>query len=236
MAPNGIKSKEQDYSLSASTLESSDLPTPPSPTHSHSDDDSISRASSIHSNHDRPSVESKKPPGASKAASVLSRQTTSSIKPPPITVPRKERRGLFAHVAVQQDQMERHLRDRLRRRSRTLGSAIVLPALLDIAADFNASASVTNFSVAFYMLSLGIFPLWWSSFSETLGRRTIYLVSFALFIVFNVLSAVSTGIGMFIVMRLLSGGAGASVQAVGAGTIADLWEPKERGRAMGIFT
>lgn len=36
-------------------------------------------------------------------------------------------------------------------------------------------------------------------------------------------------------MRILSGGAAASVQAVGAGTIADIWEPKERGRAMGIF-
>lgn len=36
-------------------------------------------------------------------------------------------------------------------------------------------------------------------------------------------------------MRLLSGGASASVQAVGAGTIADIWDPRERGRAMGIF-
>ncbi|KAH8434970.1 uncharacterized protein LDX57_012602 [Aspergillus melleus] len=36
-------------------------------------------------------------------------------------------------------------------------------------------------------------------------------------------------------MRMLSGGASASVQAVGAGTIADLWETHERGRAMSIF-
>lgn len=36
-------------------------------------------------------------------------------------------------------------------------------------------------------------------------------------------------------MRILGGGAAASVQAVGAGTIADIWEPKERGSAMGIF-
>ena len=40
---------------------------------------------------------------------------------------------------------------------------------------------------------------------------------------------------MLIVMRMLSGGASASVQAVGAGTIADLWEPRERGSAMSIF-
>lgn len=40
---------------------------------------------------------------------------------------------------------------------------------------------------------------------------------------------------MLVVMRMLSGGASASVQAVGAGTIADLWDVRERGRAMGIF-
>lgn len=85
------------------------------------------------------------------------------------------------------------------------------------------------------MLSMSIFPLWWSSFSETLGRRTIYLVSFTLFVIWSVLSAVSTSIGMLIVMRILAGGAAASVQAVGAGTVADLWEVRERGRAMGMF-
>ena len=36
-------------------------------------------------------------------------------------------------------------------------------------------------------------------------------------------------------MRMLAGGAAASAQTVGAGTIADVWEVKERGRAMGIF-
>lgn len=40
---------------------------------------------------------------------------------------------------------------------------------------------------------------------------------------------------MLIVFRILSGAAAASVQAVGAGTAADVWEPKERGRAMGLF-
>ena len=40
---------------------------------------------------------------------------------------------------------------------------------------------------------------------------------------------------MLVVMRMLGGAAAASVQAVGAGTIADLFEPRERGRAMGFF-
>jgi len=116
-----------------------------------------------------------------------------------------------------------------------MGSAIVMPALLPIAHDFHASTTTTNLSVALYMLSMSFFPLWWSSFSETLGRRTIYIISFAFFVLFGALAAVSTSIGMLVAMRMLSGGAAASVQAVGAGSISDIWEPKERGRAMGIF-
>ena len=85
------------------------------------------------------------------------------------------------------------------------------------------------------MLSLAFFPLFWSSFCETSGRRSIYLISFTLFVLFNVLSALSTNIAMFIVMRVLSGGASGSVQTVGAGTLADIWHVKERGRAMGFF-
>jgi multidrug resistance protein len=82
---------------------------------------------------------------------------------------------------------------------------------------------------------MAIFPLFWSSLSERLGRRTIYIASFILFIIFGIVSAVSRSISMLIVMRTLSGGAAASVQAVGAGTIADIWEVRERGKAMGIF-
>ncbi|KAI0451073.1 major facilitator superfamily domain-containing protein [Xylaria acuta] len=116
-----------------------------------------------------------------------------------------------------------------------MGSSIFYPSLGEIAADLRVSATVVNVSVAVYMLSMSIFPLWWSSFSETLGRRSIYLVSFALNAAFTAASGLSRNIGQLILFRVLAGGAAASVQAVGAGTIADLWEPRERGRAMGIF-
>ncbi|KAK8207598.1 hypothetical protein M8818_004252 [Zalaria obscura] len=171
---------------------------------------------------------------------------SSSVHRDPVKIPRSKRRGLLARVAVLAEVEEP--KDYTRRTkwiitfiiaiagaAAPMGSGIILPALTDIDKAFDTSPTITNLSVAMFMLSMSIFPLWWSSFSETLGRRTIYLISFLLFLVFNILSAVSTGIAMFIVMRILSGGAAASVQAVGAGTIADIWEVRERGRAMGIF-
>lgn len=99
----------------------------------------------------------------------------------------------------------------------------------------NTTEDIANLSVALYMISMSIFPLWWSSFSEQFGRRSIYIISFALFLIFAILSAVSTNIAMLIVFRIFTGGASASVQAVGAGTIADIWESHERGRAMSMF-
>ena len=77
--------------------------------------------------------------------------------------------------------------------------------------------------------------LWWSAFSEHSGRRRVYVLPFVLFVIWSVLSAVSNSIGMLITMRVLSGSSASSVQSVGAGTIADIWEVKERGTAIGIF-
>ncbi|KAL6721397.1 hypothetical protein ACLMJK_000500 [Lecanora helva] len=163
-----------------------------------------------------------------------------------VKVPRTNRRGLFGRFTLlaEVEEPKNYARPTkwfitfiigLAAVAAPLGSTIIFPSLLEISRDLHTSPTITNLSAAFYMLSMSIFPLWWSSFSETLGRRTIYLVSFTLFVLWNILAAVSTTIGMFIVMRILGGGAAASVQAVGAGTIADIWEVRERGKAMGIF-
>jgi multidrug resistance protein len=171
---------------------------------------------------------------------------TTSVNPEAVIVDRKHRRGLLGSLTIIPEVENGYHYARKTKWFITaivascamgapMGSAIVMPALQDIAIAFNSSSTVANMSVAVYMLSMAVFPLWWSSFSETAGRRTIYLISFTMFTLFAILSAVSTNMAMLIVMRTLSGGAAASVQAVGAGTVADIWETKERGRAMGMF-
>ncbi|RKL48630.1 hypothetical protein BFJ72_g1529 [Fusarium proliferatum] len=124
---------------------------------------------------------------------------------------------------------------------KSLGKSWLHPELTRIAAlpvlvkEFNTSETVTNLSVALYMISMAIFPLWWSSFSEEFGRRSIYLISFTLFVIFSVLSAISKNITMLIVFRMCAGGASASAHSTGAGSIADLFEVFERGKAMSLF-
>ncbi|KAF2133779.1 MFS general substrate transporter [Dothidotthia symphoricarpi CBS 119687] len=171
---------------------------------------------------------------------------TTSVSPDAVVVPGAQRRGLLARFTlIPEVQNPYHYTNRTKwfltfivavcAMAGPMGSAMVLPVLEEISVAFKSTHTVTNLSVALYMLSMAIFPLWWSSFSERLGRRTIYITSFTLFVVFAVLSAISTNIAMLIIMRMLSGGAAASVQAVGAGTISDIWEVRERGRAMSVF-
>ncbi|OTB07040.1 hypothetical protein M426DRAFT_54267 [Hypoxylon sp. CI-4A] len=184
--------------------------------------------------------------GAAKSTRRARSQASSTRSGALSVVPRLKRRGFLAQLTLVPE-VERPydyphkikwiitLFIALAACAAPMGSAIFYPALPDMAKDLDSSSTIVNLTVALYMLAMSIFPLWWSSFSETLGRRNIYLSSFLLNVIFSLLSGLSVNVGMLIVFRILSGGAAASVQAVGAGSIADIWEPRERGRAMGYF-
>ena len=170
--------------------------------------------------------------------------TTASKKS--LRVPRAERRGLVSSLLIVPEY--RDARDypqkvkylivtiiALASVTGPMGTSIMLPAIDDIVKKLHTTNSEVNVSVGVYLLSLGIFPLWWSSFSERFGRRSVYLVSFVFFVAFSVGTALAPNISALIVLRVLQGGSSASVQAVGAGTIADLFAPRERGTAMGWY-
>lgn len=160
----------------------------------------------------------------------------------PAKVPRSHRRGLFGRLTILAEVEDPKLYPRATKwfitfvvaiagMAAPLGSTIVfgedvllpthrtpanhLPceaALSEITIDFETTPTITNLSVSLFLLSMAFFPLWWSSFSERFGRRTIYLLSFSLFTLWSVLAANSTNISMLVVMRLLEGGAASSVQ------------------------
>jgi multidrug resistance protein len=116
-----------------------------------------------------------------------------------------------------------------------MGTSIVLPSIENMIHDLNTSTIMVNISIGIYLLSMGIFPLWWSSFSEKFGRRSVYVISFTLYLGFCLGCALSPSINALIVFRVLTGGCSASVQSVGAGTISDLYAPEHRGRALGYY-
>lgn len=172
--------------------------------------------------------------------------TASTLTDKTLQRPRKERRGLLAQLTLVPE--FRDARDypmalksfivfiiAVAGLIGPMGTSIVFPAIGDMTEDLNTTTSMVNVSVGIYLLSLGVFPLWWSNFSERIGRRSVYILSFSMYIGFAIGAALSSSIQMLIAFRVLTGACSASVQAVGAGTISDLFVPEQRGRAMGYF-
>lgn len=173
-----------------------------------------------------------------------------SSSPPSIKlgkqVPLKDRRGLLSKLVITPEYEDAREYPNsikylivtivgLAAISGPMGTSIMLPAIDDITINLNTQVSVVNLSVGVYLLALGIFPLWWSALSERNGRRSIYLVSFTMFLGFSIGTSLAPNIAGLIILRVFQGGCSASVQAVGAGTISDLYEPHQRGRALGWY-
>ncbi|GAV51590.1 hypothetical protein ZYGR_0AF00610 [Zygosaccharomyces rouxii] len=160
--------------------------------------------------------------------------------------PRKERRGVVPHLSlIPEFKDARDYPPHIKKvivfiiafssMMGPMATNIIYPAIGPIKKDYDTSSIMVNISIGVYQISLGVFPLWWSSISEMNGRRTVYIISFVLLLGFNVGAALSPSIQDFTILRVCSGGAAASVQSVGAGTVSDLYIPEERGRNLGIY-
>ncbi|KAG1720327.1 vacuolar DHA amino acid exporter [Suillus lakei] len=116
-----------------------------------------------------------------------------------------------------------------------LASNIQNPSNFLIEEDLHATSSQISWTLAAFQLIQGNFPLLWSAASETKGRKPVYLVASAIFVVGNVALALSKTIEVMIGMRALQAAGSCAVMAISAATLADIYEPHERGTMMGIF-
>lgn len=94
---------------------------------------------------------------------------------------------------------------------------------------------VASLTVSIYLLSFAVGPLLISSMSEMYGRLIIYHLCNLFYLGFTVGCALSSNTAMFLVFRFLCGCAASSPMSIGGGTIADLYEADERGKAMALF-
>ncbi|WYZ38794.1 hypothetical protein EsH8_III_000708 [Colletotrichum jinshuiense] len=117
-----------------------------------------------------------------------------------------------------------------------LAGNIYLPALPVLENEFHASATAINVTVSVFMLTFAIGPLFWASFADWKGRRPLYIISISIYIVANILlAAVPANYGALVFLRIVQAFGSAAVVSMGAGTVADVTEPKKRAFAMSIF-
>ncbi|KAF8887455.1 major facilitator superfamily domain-containing protein [Gymnopilus junonius] len=117
----------------------------------------------------------------------------------------------------------------------TLGSNIQNPAVEQMEASLQATSSQFSLSISTYILIQGLMSLTWSAISEVKGRKLVYITSLGLFTLASIILALSRHIEAVIGFRALQAAGSSAVLAIGAASLADIFEPEERGRKMGIY-
>ena len=116
-----------------------------------------------------------------------------------------------------------------------LAGGIYLPALPTLQRAFHTSATAINATVSVFMGVLAIAPLFWGSLADYGGRKPLYMVSLFIYIAANILlAALPANLAALFILRIVQGFGAASVLSLGAGTVADLTEPRNRASAMSI--
>ncbi|RKU41915.1 hypothetical protein DL546_000509 [Coniochaeta pulveracea] len=119
---------------------------------------------------------------------------------------------------------------------RNLAAVMFAPSAPALVIEFAITDDmVASLTVSIYLLSFAVGPLLISSMSEMYGRLIIYHLCNLFYLGFTVGCALSSNTAMFLVFRFLCGCAASSPMSIGGGTIADLYEADERGKAMALF-
>jgi EmrB/QacA subfamily drug resistance transporter len=116
-----------------------------------------------------------------------------------------------------------------------LDITIVNVALPSIQRDLSASLSSLQWVIDAYALTLASFLLVFGSLGDRLGRRRIFSAGFAIFTVASLLCGLSSDPTVLNVFRALQGVGGAAMFATSLALIAQEFEGRERGKAIGIW-
>ena len=119
--------------------------------------------------------------------------------------------------------------------------------------EFNSSQEVATLGLSTFIWGLGVGPLFLSPLSEVslhssprnmqdtdlgqfYGRRNIYVISFALFLIWLVPCAMAQNIQTMLVCRFFNGLAGSAFLSVAGGTVGDLFDRHELAFPMMLYT
>lgn len=109
------------------------------------------------------------------------------------------------------------------------------PASTKFSKDFGVSSEVATLGLSMTVWGFALGPMTLAPLSEYYGRSPIYIVSYGIFLLWVLGTALVQTLGGFLVLRFLSGWFCAVTIANFGGTIADLFEPHETGIPMSLF-
>ena len=117
----------------------------------------------------------------------------------------------------------------------TLDASIVNVALPTLAQAFGASLAAVQWVPLAYLLVITTLVMGAARLGDVYGRKRAYLSGMVLFIAASALCGLAPSVGWLIAFRALQGLGGVFISALGAAIIAQIFPPKERGRALGVI-
>jgi Na+/melibiose symporter-like transporter len=114
-----------------------------------------------------------------------------------------------------------------------LSSFIYYPAITSVAKDLSTTVELINLTITSYMIVSGITPAIVGDLADTVGRRPVYIFTFAVYCAANVGLAVQRSYPALVVLRMVQSFGGSGTIAIAYAVVADISSPAERGSYVG---
>jgi MFS transporter, DHA1 family, multidrug resistance protein len=106
-----------------------------------------------------------------------------------------------------------------------MGSSIYAPSEPGVMKEFGVSAQAASMGLSFFVLGYGLGPMLFSPLSEIpfIGRNPQYILTYAIFVILIVPTALVNNFAGLIVLRFLLGFFGSPCLATGGGSLQDMY-------------
>ncbi|KWU42925.1 MFS general substrate transporter, partial [Rhodotorula sp. JG-1b] len=118
----------------------------------------------------------------------------------------------------------------------TFASSAPSSATSQVAEQFNSGNEVAELTTALFLAGYVAGPLLWAPLSEMFGRRPIFILTLAVFVLFQIGCALAQNIWTLVICRFFAAVFASSPLVNCGGVIADMWDPIRRGDAMSLFS
>eukprot|EP00005_Dracoamoeba_jomungandri_P000338 CAMPEP_0174257280 /NCGR_PEP_ID=MMETSP0439-20130205/6444_1 /TAXON_ID=0 /ORGANISM="Stereomyxa ramosa, Strain Chinc5" /LENGTH=247 /DNA_ID=CAMNT_0015340303 /DNA_START=74 /DNA_END=814 /DNA_ORIENTATION=+ len=111
-----------------------------------------------------------------------------------------------------------------------------LPSIVTVINDLDTTEEMVALTISLYTLFVGITPLIWGPASDRFGRKVVICTSLSIYIMTTILCGMSWNVYYLIIFRVLQGIGLSASGVVGAGSISDVFPPRNRGFALGWYS
>ncbi len=116
-----------------------------------------------------------------------------------------------------------------------LDQSIVNVSLPNIMADLGTTVTSVEWVLTGYMISFAVFIPLTTWVRERIGYKKLYITSLSVFTVGSFLCGISPNLSVLIIARIIQAIGGGALTPTGMALIAEVFEPTERGKAIGYW-